>query len=60
MTAADRKLARRVLVVDDDNSVLEMVTATLVHKGFAVVAAANVPEALVRANRGRELRRAYH
>jgi DNA-binding NtrC family response regulator len=32
--------------VDDDNAVREMMTATLEYKGFEVVAAANVSEAL--------------
>jgi DNA-binding response OmpR family regulator len=48
MAPTDRKIGRRVLLVDDDHSVREMMTATLEHKGFAVVAAANVPEALRR------------
>jgi DNA-binding response OmpR family regulator len=37
---------RRVLLVDDDDSVREMMTASLGRKGFGVVAVANVPEAL--------------
>jgi DNA-binding NtrC family response regulator len=35
-----------VLLVDDDNAVRSMMTATLEHKGFEVVAASNVTEAL--------------
>jgi len=38
----------KVLLVDDDNAVREMMTSTLQHKGFAVVAAASVTEALQR------------
>ena len=34
------------LLVDDDDAVRNMMTATLLHKGFGVVAAANVTEAL--------------
>jgi len=36
----------KVLLVDDDDAVRDMMTATLQHRGFDVVAAANVPEAL--------------
>jgi DNA-binding response OmpR family regulator len=36
----------KVLLVDDDDAVRDMMTATLESKGFEVVAAANVPEAL--------------
>jgi len=36
----------RVLLVDDDAAVRDMMNATLEHKGFEVVAAANVSEAL--------------
>jgi DNA-binding response OmpR family regulator len=36
----------KVLLVDDDNAVRDMMTATLLHKGFEVVAAANVTDAL--------------
>ena len=37
---------RRVLLVDDDDAVRDMMTATLERKGFGVVAATNVTEAL--------------
>ncbi|MGC2357096.1 MAG: response regulator [Candidatus Acidiferrum sp.] len=46
MTSDERPAEHRVLLVDDDNAVREMMTATLEHKGFEVVAAANVSEAL--------------
>jgi len=46
MTSLERPAAHKVLLVDDDNAVREMMTATLEHKGFEVVAAANVSEAL--------------
>ena len=36
----------KVLLVDDDDAVRDMMTATLEHKGFTVVSAANVTEAL--------------
>jgi DNA-binding response OmpR family regulator len=46
MTSLEKPDAHKVLLVDDDNAVREMMTATLEHKGFEVVAAANVSEAL--------------
>ncbi|MFZ0291616.1 MAG: response regulator [Candidatus Sulfotelmatobacter sp.] len=46
MTSLEKPTAHKVLLVDDDNAVREMMTATLEHKGFEVVAAANVSEAL--------------
>src|ERR1700687_2008331 len=46
MTPTDQTVAHRVLLVDDDNAVLAMMTATLTHKGFDVVAVASVTEAL--------------
>src|ERR1700687_3439681 len=46
MTPTDQTVAHRVLLVDDDNAVLAMMTATLTHKGFEVVAVASVTEAL--------------
>jgi len=46
MTPSEPPVAHKVLLVDDDNAVREMMTATLEHKGFEVVAAANVSEAL--------------
>lgn len=39
-------IAHRVLLVDDDDAVREMMVATLERKGFGVVAVANVKEAL--------------
>ena len=39
-------ISHKVLLVDDDDAVREMMTATLEHKGFNVVAASNVTEAL--------------
>src|SRR5580704_17654307 len=46
MTPTERRIAHKVLLVDDDDAIREMMTATLEHKGFEVVAAANVTEAL--------------
>jgi DNA-binding response OmpR family regulator len=46
MTATGPLIPHRVLLVDDDDAVREMMTASLEHKGFVVVAAANVVEAL--------------
>src|ERR1700726_2222261 len=46
MTPTEHDISRKVLVVDDDDAIREMMTATLEHKGFGVVAAANVTEAL--------------
>jgi DNA-binding response OmpR family regulator len=46
MSPAERRIAHKVLLVDDDDAIREMMTATLEHKGFEVVAAANVTEAL--------------
>jgi len=46
MTPTDQTVAHRVLLVDDDDAVLAMMTATLTHKGFDVVAVAGVTEAL--------------
>jgi DNA-binding response OmpR family regulator len=45
MTLTER-ISRKVLLVDDDDAVRDMMTVTLEHKGFDVVAAATVPEAL--------------
>ena len=46
MTPTERPISHKVLLVDDDDAIREMMTATLEHKGFGVVAAANVTEAL--------------
>jgi DNA-binding response OmpR family regulator len=46
MTSTERSNSHNVLLVDDDDAVRDMMTVTLEHKGFEVVAAANVPEAL--------------
>ena len=46
MTLAERPISHKVLLVDDDDAIREMMTATLAHKGFDVIAAANVTEAL--------------
>jgi DNA-binding response OmpR family regulator len=45
-TPTEPPVAPRVLLVDDDDAVLEMMTVTLERKGFAVVAVANVTDAL--------------
>jgi DNA-binding response OmpR family regulator len=46
MSPEETRTSYRVLVVDDDESVLEVTTRQLLHKGFRVVAAASVTEAL--------------
>jgi CheY-like chemotaxis protein len=46
MTPTERPIAHKVLLVDDDGAVRDMMTVTLEHKGFDVVAATNVTEAL--------------
>ena len=48
MTPIEPSVARKVLLVDDDDAVRAMMIATLQHKGFEVVAAASVTEALRR------------
>ncbi len=46
MTTTEPCISHKVLLVDDDDAVRTMMTVTLEHKGFEVVAAANVTEAL--------------
>src|SRR6202051_5411054 len=46
MTPTEQPVAHKVLLVDDDDAVLAMMTATLTHKGFDVVAVSSVTEAL--------------
>ena len=46
MTPTERLIRHKVLLVDDDDAVRAMMTVTLEHKGFEVVAAANVTQAL--------------
>ncbi|MHB8217871.1 MAG: response regulator [Candidatus Sulfotelmatobacter sp.] len=46
MAPAQPPVLHRVLLVDDDDAVRAMMSATLEHKGFEVVAAASVTEAL--------------
>lgn len=46
MTPTEPPVTHRVLLVDDDEAVRSMMNATLERKGFEVVAAANVSEAL--------------
>jgi DNA-binding response OmpR family regulator len=46
MALAEGSTSHKVLLVDDDGAVRDMMTATLEHKGFKVVPAANVTEAL--------------
>jgi DNA-binding NtrC family response regulator len=48
MTVPERPAAARVLLVDDDDAVRSMMNVTLESKGFDVVAAASVTEALRR------------
>jgi DNA-binding response OmpR family regulator len=46
MTQAKTSVSRRILLVDDDDAVRTMMSATLERKGFDVVPAASVKEAL--------------
>jgi DNA-binding response OmpR family regulator len=46
MTPTEPRVAPKVLLVDDDDAIRDMMSQTLEHKGFAVVSAANVTEAL--------------
>jgi len=46
MAPTERPISHKVLLVDDDDAIRDMMTATLERKGFEVVAAANVMEAL--------------
>ncbi len=46
MTPTEPPVAHKVLLVDDDDAVRDMMTVTLERKGFDVVAAASVAEAL--------------
>ena len=46
MTPNGELMGNKVLLVDDDDSVREMMTATLQHRKFEVVAASNVADAL--------------
>ena len=46
MTPTERSVAHKVLLVDDDDAIRAMMNATLERKGFDVVAAASVTEAL--------------
>jgi DNA-binding response OmpR family regulator len=46
MTSFEKPVVHKVLLVDDDDAVREMMRATLEFKGFAVVAAASVTAAL--------------
>ena len=48
MTPAEQPVAHRVLLVDDDDAVGTMMNVTLERKGFDVVVAASVTEALRR------------
>ena len=48
MTPSELPFGIRVLLVDDDEAVRDMMTLTLEHKGFGVIAAAGVKEALGR------------
>jgi len=46
MSSTERTVSHRVLLVDDDDGVRAMMNASLEHKGFEVVPAANVADAL--------------
>jgi DNA-binding NtrC family response regulator len=46
MTPTERPISHKVLLVDDEDAIREMMSATREHNGFDVVAATNVTEAL--------------
>jgi DNA-binding response OmpR family regulator len=46
MTPTERRVAHRVLLVDDDGAVRSVMNEALTRKGFEVVTASSVPEAL--------------
>ncbi len=46
MTLTEPRVAHKVLLVDDDDAIRTMMSLTLEHKGFEVVSAVNVTEAL--------------
>jgi ActR/RegA family two-component response regulator len=46
MTPTEPRVVHKVLLVDDDDAIRTMMSLTLEHKGFDVVSAANVTEAL--------------
>jgi DNA-binding response OmpR family regulator len=46
MTPTEPRIAHKVLLVDDDDAIRRMMSLTLEHKGFEVVSAVNVTEAL--------------
>jgi ActR/RegA family two-component response regulator len=46
MTPTEPRVVHKVLLVDDDDAIRTMMSLTLEHKGFEVVSAANVTEAL--------------
>ena len=46
MTPTEPRIAHKVLLVDDDDAIRTVMTLTLENKGFEVVSAANVTEAL--------------
>jgi len=46
MTPAELLAVHKILLVDDDDAVRDMMTVTLEHKGFNVVSAASVTDAL--------------
>jgi DNA-binding NtrC family response regulator len=45
-TQTEPRVANRVLLVDDDGAVRDMMNQALTRKGFEVVTASSVPEAL--------------
>ena len=46
MAATELPTAHKILLVDDDDGVRNMMTVTLEHRGFNVVSAASVTDAL--------------
>jgi DNA-binding response OmpR family regulator len=46
MTLTERRISHKILLVDDDDALRAMMSLTLEYKGFEVVSAANVTEAL--------------
>ena len=46
MTPTELPAVHKILLVDDDDAVRDMMTVTLEHKGFKVISAASVTDAL--------------
>ena len=59
MTQTERSISHKVLLVDDDDAVRNMMTVTLERKGFEVVAACQ-RDGSSSTYRNGDLRRSYH